>query len=112
MNPAIFVVSQKAGMKTTGVIIILSFWIAGLVAPSYMAFISEENAIHWAIEKHEKEQKESEEKDSMEIEFIFPSAQFVKLVSLQDLDHALDKDATNIRDFTVEIILPPPEPQV
>ena len=99
-------------MKIISVIIILSFWITGLVAPSYIALTSEENAIHWALEKHEEEQKEAKEKDSLEIEFIFPSAQFVKLVSLQDLNHALDKDATDIRDFSVEIILPPPEPLV
>ena len=99
-------------MKTIGVIFILSFWITGLVTPSYMALTSEENDIHWALEKHEEEQKESEEKDSLEAEFIFPAAQLVKLVSLQDLYQSLEKDATGIRDFTVEVILPPPEPLV
>ena len=99
-------------MKTISVIFILSFWITGLVVPSYMALTSDENDIHWALEKHEEEQKESEEKDSLEIEFIFPVAQFTKLAALQDLDQALDANASDIRDFTVEIILPPPEPQV
>ena len=99
-------------MKTISVIFILSFWITGLVVPSYMVLVSEKNEIHWAFEKHEEEQKESEEKDSLEIEFVFPVTQFSKLVSLHDLDRALYANASDIRDFTVEIILPPPEPLV
>ena len=108
-NPFIFVLSQIVGMKTISVIFILSFWITGLVMPSYMVLAYEENDIHSALEKHEEEQQESEEKDSLEIEFIFPLAQLAKLVSLRDLDHALNKDTTDIREFAVEIILPPPE---
>ncbi|MBT8234792.1 MAG: hypothetical protein KJO04_01240 [Bacteroidia bacterium] len=99
-------------MKILSVIITLSFWITSLVVPSYMALTSVENDIHWALEKHQEEQQESEEKDSLEIDFICPAAQFAKYVSLQDLDHSLDKNAVDIRDFTVEIILPPPESRI
>ncbi|MDH3697237.1 MAG: hypothetical protein OER83_05225 [Flavobacteriaceae bacterium] len=96
-------------MKTISVIFILSFWITGLIVPSYFALTSEENAIHWALDKHEKEQKESEEKDSSEVEFIFPAALLVKLVALKDLNRTLDKEAIGISDFALEIVVPPPE---
>jgi hypothetical protein len=103
------VIPQKVGMRTIGVIIILSFWITGLVVPSYYALTYGENTIHWALEKHEKEQKESEEKDSLEVEFIYPSSLLIKLAALRDLNRTLGKDAMGIRNFALEIVLPPPE---
>ncbi|NND15020.1 MAG: hypothetical protein HKN89_01700 [Eudoraea sp.] len=96
-------------MRLVSVTFILSFWITGIVAPSYFAITSEENVVHWTIEKHEKEQKESEEKDTLEVDIIFPTFFNVKLVSLQGLNLAPDNGALGIRDFSIDIILPPPE---
>lgn len=96
-------------MARTTAILLLMLWITGLFTPIYYSLSEESDTSHWIVEKHEKEQEESEEKEFGEIEFVI-NRSFL-LSDLSEIQE--DRGSTFIFERppnrSQEIILPPPE---
>ena len=96
-------------MTRTVAIFLLFFWIAGLLAPVYFSMSDDFSSTHWIVEKNEKEQEESEEKEFGEIEFIVNLSYHLSDLSEIQQDPSGTFIPQHIPNQSSEIILPPPE---
>lgn len=99
-------------MVRTVAMFLMFFWIAGLLAPVYFSMSEDPATAHWIVEKNEKEQEESEEKEFGEIEFVVNLS--YHLSDLSEIQQGpsgafIPQHAPN---RSSEIILPPPEHRI